>query len=259
MSRRVALVTGSSRGIGASTAIVFARGGWDVVLAARDAQRLEQVAAVVREAGVQALAVAADLGDRKQIETLFEAALQRFNRIDGLVNNAVLSGRVDFLEMSPEAWDEAMAVNLNAPVWCAQHAARQMVKQKSGVIVNVSSVMERQSAGINPAYVVAKGGLQALTRELAVRFGPDGIRVITVTPGDIQTGITDAWAGDTAPWLAHWRDMTPIERAGQPEEVAKLIFYLCGDDAAYITGTEIVIDGGRLAAIYPKSLTKGTL
>lgn len=257
MSRKVALITGSSRGIGASTALVFAHNGWDVVLAARDAEKLEQVAAAARELGAQALALPTDLADRKQIEALFEAALQRFNRIDALVNNAVISGRMDFLEMPPEAWIEAIAVNLNAPVWCAQLAARQMVRQRAGVIVNVSSVMEKQCAGIHPAYVVAKGGLQALTRELAVRFGPDGIRVITVTPGDIQTGITDAWAGDIVPWLAHWRDMTPIERAGQPEEVAKLILFLCGDDAAYITGTEVVIDGGRLAAIYPKSLTKG--
>src|SRR6478752_4312745 len=182
MSRKVAMVTGASRGIGASTALAMARAGWDVVIAARSEGKLQEVLKEIERTGVRPLAVTTDLGVREQIEALFARTLSELGRIDALVNNAVLSSSVDFLKMTPAEWQEAMAVNLEAPVWCSQLAARQMVRQGSGVIVNISSLMEKQSAGMNPAYVVAKGGLQALTWELAVRLGPAGVAVVTEAP-----------------------------------------------------------------------------
>lgn len=256
MSNRVAMITGASRGIGAATAKAFAEAGWDVVLAARSEEDLEQVRGDAASCGASALAVPTDLTEPEQIDALFDKAVSHFGRLDALVNNAVRSGGVDFLVMPHEEWHAYLAVNLHAPVFCAQLAARQMVKQQSGVIINVSSINEKQSIGNNPAYVVAKGGLQVLTRELAVRLGSAGIRALTVTPGHIETDISGQWAKDLQPWLDHCLDMTPLARGGQPEEVADLIVFLASDKAAFITGTEIVIDGGRLAAIYPESLRR---
>lgn len=255
MSRPVAWITGASRGIGAALALSFGKGGYDVVLAARDADRLEGVAGSVRKLGVDALAVATDLAHRDQIERLFAAGLQRFGRVDVLINNAVLSRAADFLTMTADSWRECMAVNLDAVVFCSQLAAREMVKAKRGVIVNIGSIMEKQSAGLNTAYVSAKGAMQALTRDLAVRLGPSGVRVLTVSPGDIDTGVTDTWTeGNADPWIDHFQDMTPAARRGTPQDISEVVVFLCSETASYITGTELVIDGGRLAAMYPRSL-----
>lgn len=256
MARKVALVTGASRGIGAAVAEAFAAAGWDVALAARSQERLEQVGARVRGMGVESMAIPTDLEQRAQIDHLFVKVLDRFGRLDALINNAAISGVMDFLTMERAEWDRFLSVNLNACVFCAQLAARQMARQKGGVIVNISSINEKQAIGNNPAYVTAKGGLQALTRDLACRLGPSGVRVLTVTPGHIETEISGEWAKDIQPWLDHMLDMTPLARGGQPAEVADLIVFLCSDKAAFMTGTEIVIDGGRLAAIYPESLRR---
>lgn len=256
MSRRVALITGASRGIGAATARALAKDDWDLVLAARSAQGLEEVAGPIRAQGREVLCAPTDLADRRQIDPLFARLEDHFHRLDALVNNAAATGSYDLLTMPRAAWDRMIEVNLNAPMFCAQHAARIMTPQQSGVIVNISSVVERQAIGNNAAYTAAKGGLQALTRALAVRLGRSGIRVVTVSPGHIETNSADGWTKDAGPWLDHFIDMTPLGRGGRPEEVADLVAFLCGDKAAFITGADVVIDGGRLAAIYPESLRR---
>jgi len=252
--QKVVLVTGSSRGIGKATAIRFGQAGWSVVLAARTEAKLAQTANDVKAAGGQALAVTTDLADATQIDRLFDQTFEHFGHVDCLVNNAVLSKSCDPHQFALADWNQMMAVNLTAPFLCAQRAVANMIENDGGSIINISSIMSRLSMGTSLPYVVAKGGLEAMTRELAIRYGPDGIRVVSVLPGDIDTGITDSWAVDPKALMAHFRDMIPIERAGQPEEVADLIFFLASDEARYISGTEIVIDGARSPALYPKSL-----
>jgi NAD(P)-dependent dehydrogenase (short-subunit alcohol dehydrogenase family) len=254
--RPVALITGASRGIGEATARAFAKEHWDLVLAARSKDALEQQARQAEANGIDAIAIPTDLANRDDIDRLFDQALERFGRLDALINNAAISKALDPLEISYGEWDRLLAVNLNAHIFCALRAARQMKTQKSGVIINVSSINEKQGIGHSLPYVTAKGGLQAATRELACRLGAFNVRVLTVSPGHIETDISESWAGDAKPWLDHLLDMTPLARGGRPEEVAALIVFLCSEKAAFITGTEIVIDGGRLSAIYPESLRK---
>jgi NAD(P)-dependent dehydrogenase (short-subunit alcohol dehydrogenase family) len=258
--QKVVLITGSSQGIGQATALRFAQAGWSVVLAARSEGKLQNVAKQVEAAGGQALAVTTDLADPAQIDRLFEKSANRFGRLDCLVNNAVMSKSCDPHKFPLADWNEMMAVNLTAPFLCAQRAVQQMLDTgDGGSIINVSSIMSKLSMGTSLPYVVAKGGLEAMTRELAIRYGPDNIRAVSVLPGDIDTGITDTWAVDAKALMAHFHDMLPIERAGRPEEVADLIFFLASDQAGYISGTEITIDGGRSPALYPKSLWRKQL
>ena len=254
MGGKVVLVTGASRGIGFATAIRFGQQGYHVVLAARTEAGLQAAAKQIESQGPEALMVPTDLADPAQIDRLFERTLHRFGQLDCLINNAALMTPGDPQTLTLETWNRTIAVNLTAPFLCAQHAVKHMAGRGSGVVINISSIVQRASTGIQVAYVTAKGGLDAMTRELAIRYGPHGVRVISVLPGDIDTGITDDWAGETQELRKYFQDVTPLDRPGSPDEVAELLVFLASDKASYITGTEIVIDGGRLAAIYPKSL-----
>jgi dehydrogenase/reductase SDR family protein 4 len=244
---RVALVTGGSRGIGRAVALGLAQAGADVVVAARKAQDLEPVADEVRALGRRALAVSAHLGRRPEIDQLFETALETFGRLDILVNNAATNPVFGpLLDIEEDAWDRIMALNVKGYLLAAQRAARAMASHGQGAIVNIASTAGlRASAGLG-AYSVSKAAVIMLTRVLGRELAPLGIRVNGVAPALIETRFSEAlWKNEDI--LSNYLKSTPLGRAGQPEEVAGAVVYLCSDAASYVTGQTLLLDGGHLA------------
>ena len=244
---RVALVTGASRGIGRAVALTLAQAGCDVALAARRAPDLEAVAEEVRALGRRALAVPAHLGRRPDVDRLFDAVQDALGRLDILVNNAATNPVFGPLaDMEEDVWDRIMALNVKGYLLAAQRAARAMEPLGRGSIVNVSSIAGlRASPGLG-AYSVSKAAVNMLTRVLARELAPLGIRVNGVAPALIETRFSEAlWKNPEI--LAAYLKNTPLARAGQPEEVAGSVVYLCSDAASYVTGQTIVLDGGHLA------------
>ena len=247
--RRSALVTGASDGIGRAVAQELARAGWDVAVHYnRNRAGADLTAQAVAEAGGRAVILQADLTAPVEAMRLIAGYDAAFGRMDALVNNAGIVERAARVEeKTPEPQPRMFAVNLTAPFLLAGHAARRMSTRhggSGGVIVNVSSVAARLgSGGQYVDYAASKAGLDALTRGLADEVAAEGVRVVSVRPGIIDTGIHGKGGEpDRAIRLA---DRIPMRRAGTVQEVARTILWLLSDDASYITGTTIDVSGGR--------------
>lgn len=238
---RIAIVTGASRGIGAATARMLAQAGAIVTVAARGADALQGLAA---ELGPHARAVPTDLTDDAQVERLIAGVRAEFGRLDILVNNAGILPRAQRAERIAAAdWRAVLEANLTAPFNLACRAKELMTD--GGVIVNLTSTASAYpSVGLAP-YCVTKTGLDMLTRVLALEWARDGVRVVAVAPGKIDTIMLEPIAAYVE---ANDLALNALDRAGAPEEVAGLILYLVSDSAAYITGSTHVIDGGELLA-----------
>jgi 3-oxoacyl-[acyl-carrier protein] reductase len=249
----MAVVTGAARGIGAAAALEFARRGYDVGLTDVLDVELAATAAQATAAGANVFARAGDLADLSFAEQFVAAASAQFGRLDVLVNNAAWRELLTMREISVESWDRTLRICLTAPAFLARWAAERMERQRRGVIINVSSIMSRQSWGMAPAYVAAKGGLDALTRDLAALYGPSGVRVVGISPGAVETdlSIPATPAADLRDWS---EQMIPLRRWGTPAEIARVIVFLAGDGAAYITGTSVIVDGGWSHQSYPYGL-----
>jgi len=243
---KVVLITGVSSGIGRAIAVELGRRGASVVVnyIGKPDRAQEVVREIESEHGI-ALSVEADVSSSDQVSRLMSQAISRFGCIDVLVNNAGVEKESPFLEKPESEWDLVIGVNLRGPFLCAQAAARDMAKRKKGTIINISSVHEDLPFPGYAAYCAAKGGLRMLCRDLALELAPYGINVINVAPGAINTPINESTLSDPEKKLALEREI-PLGRIGEPEEVAKLVCYLASDDAAYITGATIVIDGGLM-------------
>ena len=242
---KVAVVTGSSRGIGRAIALAFAREGASVVVDYRD--HPEEARAVVEEIeslGSEAAAVRADVSDPESMRTLVGEAGNRFGRLDVMVNNAGMERRMPFLETPLEVWNEVIAVNLTGTWVGCQEAAKRMVEGGGGGrIVNVSSVHEDRPMPTNAPYCAAKGGVRMLMRTLAVELAPHGITVNDVAPGAVETPI-NANLHEHPEQMRELLAQIPLGRIGQPEEVASMVLYLASDEASYVTGSTFTIDGG---------------
>ena len=257
--RPVALITGSSTGIGAATALEFAQRGYDVVVTGPPEQPADHTADQVMAAGANVFSISGDLQDTKFVDQLVDATVKRFKRLDVLVNNAAWRELLTMREMTPESWEKTIRICLTAPAFLARRCAGQMEKLGRGVIVNMSSMMAHRASGIASAYIAAKGGLESLTFDLAALYGPVGIRVIAVCPGAIDTALS---AGQRTPAgeslevesRRSSENMIPLRRWGRPEEIAKVIAFLASEDASYLTGTTIVVDGGWSTQLYPYDL-----
>lgn len=251
---KVALVTGGSAGLGAATALEFARQGAKVAIAAR---RAEQSASVVRQIealGAEALFVPADMARPADIEAMVRQVFDRFGRLDCAVNNAGITGPVGkpLAEIEEAQWDALMDVNLKAVFLCMKHEIRAMLKQGSGTIVNVSSIYGLQASDLGHApYSAAKHGVVALTGTAAIDYAGAGLRINAVAPGFTRSEMVDPdRPGAAARYDKLVRHHTAMARLGQAEEVAKAIVWLCSDAASFVTGEVLRIDGGNGGKLY---------
>ena len=240
------LVTGGSKGIGAEAAIVLAQAGADVAIAGRDREGLHATAALVEAAGRRCVMIEADMRTAEGPLHAAQAALDAFGTVDILVNNAGIARIAPILESPLADWEETIAVNLRAPYLLAQALAPQMIAQSGGKIINVSSQAGVVAIEGHAAYAASKGGLNMLTKVMALEWGAHNIQVNAVAPTVILTPMgTQVW-GDpakAAPMLAK----IPLRRFGQPVEVADLILFLASSASDLITGETILIDGGYTA------------
>ena len=247
--RKVALVTGASRGIGAATAIEFAGRGYDLAITSNESSPLEAVAAQLKAAGARVFAIAGDLSEMSFVESIAGRVVESLGRIDVLVNNAAWRELVTMRQISLFSWEQTLRICLTAPAFLARSAARDMEKRRTGVIINVSSMMSVHASGIAPAYIAAKGGLDSLTYDLAALYGPAGIRVVAVNPGAVDTDLSkDYSAADQLEFqqrLREWSEqMIPVRRWASPKEVGRFIAMIASDDASYVSGTTLTVDGG---------------
>lgn len=245
---KVAVITGASRGIGRRIALAFAGSGAKLVLASRNKYGdLEEVAKEIRKIKAPVLAVPTHLGKGEDIDNLVTETIREFGGIDILVNNAVTNPVIaPLIEIEERTWDHIMNINLKGCFLLSQKVAKIMVKQGGGCIINIASVDGiRHEPGLVP-YSISKAGLIMLSQGLARELGQHGIRVIAVAPGLIRTKSSEAlWANEEI--CAERIKRTCIGRTGNPEEVASVVLFLASNKASYITGTTIVVDGGRLA------------
>ncbi len=247
---KTVIVTGAAQGIGRACVEAFAAEGARVVIADVDAGQGERLAAELRDRGTQALFHATDVGDKAAVLAMVEAARNFGGGIDVLVNNAGIIRAGDFLDLDEADFDTVLRVNLKGAFLCSQAAARVMVEQgKGGAIVNMSSVNAVLAIPNQTPYNVSKGGLNQLTNVTALALADKGIRVNGVGPGSIMTDMLKTIMVDQA---ARTKVLarTPLGRCGEPDEVARVVLFLASDDAAYVTGQTVYIDGGRLGLNY---------
>ena len=240
---RVALVTGSSRGIGRAVAAELAREGWAVcVNYIQHQQAGEDAVRAIRDAGGRAVAVQADVADRAAVAEMVRRAERELGgHVSLLVNNAGVAGQAQFQDITDEMWDRYLAVNLGGARNTIRAVLPRMISEKAGCIVNISSIWGLRGASCEVAYACTKAAIIALTRSLAAELGPSHIRVNCVAPGVIDTDMVQVLGRETLDDLA---EQTPLGRLGTPEDIAHAVAFLASDRASFITGQVLTADGG---------------
>jgi NAD(P)-dependent dehydrogenase (short-subunit alcohol dehydrogenase family) len=254
---RVAIVTGAAQGIGRACAERLAQEGAKVVVADINDELGTQVADGIKAAGGEAIFHACDVAERLDVHNLVAAALENYERVDILVNNAAVLDDKPFLELEEAEFDRVIRTNIKGAFLCGQAVARQLVKQitekkdggSPGAIVNMSSVNAWFGLPDHVAYTVSKGGISQLTKAMAIALAPYGIRVNAVGPGSIMTPMLDEVIKDKA-FRTKVLSRTPLGRLGKPEEIAAIVAWLASDQASYVTGTTVYADGGRMPLNY---------
>jgi 3-oxoacyl-[acyl-carrier protein] reductase len=243
LSGKVALITGASRGIGRQTALTLAGAGATVVLTSRG-DAAAAVAAEVTAAGGQALALAADVSDGDAVQRVIETTTERFGRLDVLVNNAGITRDQLLLRMKREDWDAVVATNLTGTFLCTQAVLRTMLKQRSGRIISISSVVGQSGNPGQTNYAATKAGIIGFSKALAREVASRSITVNVVAPGLIDTDMTRDISQDAQ---ANWASAIPLGRLGTPDDVAAAVCFLASDAAGYITGQVLAVNGGMYA------------
>jgi NAD(P)-dependent dehydrogenase (short-subunit alcohol dehydrogenase family) len=255
LENRVAVVTGGSSGIGKSIGEELAAEGAQVVLASVEPELGRTVASELTSHGANAIFVECDVTDDEAVRQLFATTVEEYGRLDILVNNAGVNYSAPFTETTPERWDATIAIDLRGAYLCCYHAVPHMAETAGGVIVNVSSVHGMTAvAGCSP-YDTAKAGLFGLTRTLAVELAPKNIRVNAISPGLIDTRLWDRNLEVAESAEAHtefWMKQIPLARIGTPKEVARAAVFLACDDSSYVTGSNLVVDGGLTTRLIPR-------
>jgi 3-oxoacyl-[acyl-carrier protein] reductase len=238
----VAIVTGSGRGIGRAIALELAVAGAKVVVNyAGRVDKAEETVELIREAGGECLAVQADVSQTADVDRLIKTTLDHFGKINILINNAGITRDSLLLRMKEADWDAVLATNLKGVFLCTKAVSKGMLKQRSGVIVNISSVVGLSGNAGQANYAAAKAGIIGFSRSIAREFASRGIRVNAVAPGYISTDMTETLAeGMQAEVLR----AIPLGRLGKPEDVAKVVRFLVSPEASYITGQTLCVDGG---------------
>jgi len=246
---KVAIITGARRGMGKSHALKLAKAGAKIVVSDISLEECQKVVKEIENGGGKARAVKCDVTKREQVDEMVKKTIKKFGRIDILVNNAGICQFKPFLELTEEDWDKTLDINLKGYFLCAQAAAKEMAKQKSGVIVNIASIAMGQVGVGFPNlthYSASKGGIVGMTEALAVELAPYNIRVNAVAPGVIETPMVDPLKSDPKTMEATLARI-PLHRMGRTEEVSNLVLFLASDTSSYMTGSTVVIDGGWLA------------
>ncbi|HSI58198.1 MAG TPA: glucose 1-dehydrogenase [Ideonella sp.] len=251
LAGRVAIVTGGAQGIGAACARRLAAEGARVAVWDMDAAAATALAAALRAQGAKALACACNVAHKAAVEAALRDTLAAFGRVDALVNNAGIFRAADFLEIEEADWDAVLDVNLKGSFLAGQAVARRMVAQGGGgAIVNMSSVNGTLAIASIASYNASKGGINQLTRAMALALADHGIRVNAVAPGTIATELARSAVLTSDDARQRILGRTPMKRLGEPEEVADVVAFLLSDAARYMTGEIVHVDGGRMALNY---------
>jgi 3-oxoacyl-[acyl-carrier protein] reductase len=242
LQNRVAIITGAGRGIGRAIAIQLAQEGADLALFSFTAANVGSAAAEVQEkTGRRVIAVQGDVASAGDVQRLFDETMQAFGRVDILINNAGITRDNLLMRMSEGDWDTVLDSNLKGAFLCTKAASRIMLKQKSGRIINITSVIGIAGNAGQANYAASKGGLIALTKSTAKELGSRGITVNAIAPGYIITSMTDALPEEIRDEM---KKRIPLGRLGQPEDIAKVALFLSSDYASYMTGQVVTVDGG---------------
>ena len=249
VQQKIAIVTGARRGMGKSHALVLAKVGIKVVVSDISLEDCQKVVKEIEKEGGEAMAIKCDVSKKEEVDNMIKQTVEKWGKVDILVNNAGICQFKPFLELTEEEWDRTIDINLKGYFFCSQAVAKEMVKQKSGTIVNIASVAMGQVGVGFPTlthYSASKGGIVAMTETLAIELAPYNIRVNAIAPGTIDTPMIDPLKTDPERLEATLARI-PLRRIGKPEEVSNLVLFLASDESSYITGSTVIIDGGWLA------------
>jgi NAD(P)-dependent dehydrogenase (short-subunit alcohol dehydrogenase family) len=230
-------------------ALRFAAEGAAIIAADRYLDKAQETIALIEQAGGTGLALLCDVADSAQVQVMADAALAKFGKVDVLINNAGLSVGDRILDFDEDAWDLNLDVVLKSVYLCSRALIPQMIERKSGVILNIASVNGMFAIG-ESAYAAAKAGMISLTGNMAIHYGEDNIRVVCIAPGTIKTPIWDERLSRQPDAMDHIISWYPLGRVGLPEDIAKAALFLCSDDASWITGVTLPVDGGLTAGSY---------
>ncbi len=243
LTGKVALVTGAARGIGQAIAKKLAIEGCDVALCDLKAEWLAETVGIIEAAGRKVKCFEANVSDSKAVDAVVDGAIKEFGKIDILINNAGITKDTLMIRMSEEDWDAVISVNLKGTFLFTKAVARPMMKQRTGTIVNVASIIGLIGNAGQCNYAASKAGVIALTKSAAKELAPRNIRVNAVAPGFIQTRMTDVLPEEVRQKML---DAIPMRRFGQPEDVANVVLFLAGDQSSYMTGQVLPICGGMV-------------
>jgi NAD(P)-dependent dehydrogenase (short-subunit alcohol dehydrogenase family) len=245
---KVALITGGGSGIGRATALIFAREGAKIVVADVNAKGVEETAAMIRQAGAEAMSLQCDVTDGRAVEEMVNAAVKQFGRLDCAFNNAGMAGGIArTADSTEETWDGVIGLNLKSVWRCMKCEITQMLKQRSGAIVNTASIAGLGANPLGIAYSASKHGVVGLTRTAAIEYAKIPIRVNAVCPGVTQTPMVAASMAERPHMREVYNNLHPMGRLGRAEEIGEAVAWLCSDAASFITGVALPVDGGFTA------------